>query len=87
MGTRDQCALKGTLLKAVLRIRLHVFGHAGSGSFSTTDGSGSGSFNHQAKTVRKTLIPTVCVLRLLYDFFSLKNYVNIAVKSNKPKKI
>jgi hypothetical protein len=24
MGTRDQCALKGTLLKAVLRIRLRI---------------------------------------------------------------
>jgi len=65
MGTRDQCALKGTLLKAALRIRLrirngYVFRHAGSGSFSTKDGSGSGSFNHQAKTVRKTLILLLC---------------------------
>ncbi len=33
---------------------------------------GSGSFYHQAKIVRKTLIPTV--LWLFYDFLSLKNY-------------
>jgi hypothetical protein len=44
---------------------------------------GSGSFYHQAKLVRKTLIPTV--LWLLYDFFSLKNYVNVPSKSNKQK--
>jgi hypothetical protein len=33
-------------------------------------GTGSGSFYHQAKKVRKTLIPTA--LRLLFDFLSLK---------------
>jgi acetyl-CoA acetyltransferase len=33
-------------------------------------GSGSGSFYHQAKKVRKTLIPTA--LWLLFDFLSLK---------------
>jgi hypothetical protein len=34
---------------------------------------GSGSFYHQAKIIRKTLIPPV--LRLLFDFLSLKNDV------------
>ncbi len=56
----------------------HVFGPSGSGSISQRDGyrsgsssgSGSGSFYHQAKKVRKTLIPIV--LWLLFDFFSLK---------------
>ncbi len=49
-------------------------------------GTGSGSFHHQEKIVRmerKTLIPTV--LWLLYDFLSLKNYVNVPSKSNKHK--
>jgi hypothetical protein len=45
----------------------------------------SGSFYHIAKLVRKTLIPTV--LRLLFDFLSLKNDVNVASKSNKQKKL
>ncbi len=51
---------------------LHVFGppRSGSGSISQRYGSGSGSFYLQAKTVRKTLIPTV--LWLLLDFLSLK---------------
>jgi hypothetical protein len=46
----------------------YVFGPPGSGtgSISQSDGSGSVSFYHQAKIVRKTLIPTF--LRLLYDF-------------------
>ncbi len=44
----------------------------------------SGSFYHQAKIVRKTLIPTV--LCLLYDYLSFKNYVNVAWKRTKPKK-
>jgi hypothetical protein len=35
----------------------HVFGPSGSGSVSKI--YGSGSFYHQAKIVRKTLIPTV----------------------------
>jgi hypothetical protein len=51
----------------------------GSGSISTR--YGSGSFYHQAKIVRKTLIPTV--LWLLYDFLSFKN--DVASKSNKQK--
>jgi hypothetical protein len=39
----------------------HVFGPPGSGSISQRygSGSGSGSFNHHAKIVRKTLIPTI----------------------------
>ncbi len=52
---------------------------SGSGSISKRYGSGSGSFYNQAKTVRKTLIPTSCLL--LYDFLSLKNDVNVASKS------
>jgi hypothetical protein len=46
---------------------------------------GSGSFYHQAKVVRKTLIPTV--LLLLYDFLSLNKDVNVPSKSNKQKNI
>ncbi len=47
--------------------------------------SGSGSLYHQAKIVRitGTLIPTV--LWLLFDFLSLKIFVNVASKSNKQK--
>jgi hypothetical protein len=45
----------------------YVFGPPGSGS--------SGSFCHQVKIARKTLIPTV--LRLLFYFLSLKNDVNV----------
>jgi hypothetical protein len=48
-------------------------------------GSGSGSFYHHARIVKKTLIPTV--LRLLYDFSSLKNDVNVLSKSNKQKNL
>jgi hypothetical protein len=40
---------------------------------------GSGPFYHQAKIVKKTLIPTV--LQLLLDFLSLKNDVNVPSKS------
>jgi hypothetical protein len=42
---------------------------------------GSGSFYHQAKIVRKTLIPTV--LGLLLDFLSLKNDVDVPSRRNK----
>ncbi len=65
----------------------HVSGPSGSGSGSTSQrygsgyGSRSGSFYHQAKIVRKTLIPTV--LWLLLDIFN--NYVNVPSKSNKQK--
>jgi hypothetical protein len=41
---------------------------------------GSGSFCHQAKIVRKTLIPTICDLIITFD-------VNVVSKSNKPKKL
>jgi hypothetical protein len=51
----------------------YVFGPPRSGSISQR--YGSGSFHHQAKIVRKTLIPIV--LWLLYDFLSLKSYVKI----------
>ncbi len=37
----------------------HVFGPPGSVPISKMYGSGSGSFYHQAKKVKKTLIPTV----------------------------
>ncbi len=42
--------------------------------------SGSRSFFHQAKIVRKTLVFTV--LWILFDFLSLKNDVNVPSKSN-----
>ncbi len=59
--------------------RIHMcFGPPGFGSVSQK--YGSGSFYHQAKIVRKTLIPTV--LWLLLDL-SLKNGVNVPSKSKK----
>ncbi len=61
----------------------YVFGPPGSGSGSISQKYGSGSFYHQAKIVRKTLIPTA--LCLLFDFLSLKNYGNVPSKSNKQK--
>ena len=68
----------------------HVFGPPGSTSQRYGSGSGScsgfGSFYHQAKIVRKTLITTV--LQLLFDFLSLKNTGNVNVlpsKNNKQK--
>ncbi len=51
----------------------------------TDPGHGVRSTYNQAKIVRKTLIPTV--LRLLYDFLSLKNDVHVASKSNKQKNL
>ncbi len=53
----------------------YVFGPPGSGSISR---HGSGSFYHPEKIVRNTLIPTV--LRLLFDFLSLKNDVYVPSK-------
>jgi hypothetical protein len=47
--------------------------------------SGSGFFYHQAKLVKKTLILTV--LRLLYDFLSLKNDINVASKNKNQKNL
>jgi hypothetical protein len=61
----------------------HVFGPPGSGS--TSQRYGSGSFYHQAKIVRKTLIPNV--LWLLLDFLSLKKDVNVPSKSNMQKNL
>ncbi len=58
----------------------YVFGPPGSGSGSISLMYGSGSFYHQAKLVRKTLI------RLHFDFLPLKNDVNVPSKSNKQKK-
>jgi hypothetical protein len=46
-------------------------------------GSGSGSFYHQAKIVKKNL-DSYCFVTLL-DFLSLKNDVNVPSKSNKQK--
>jgi hypothetical protein len=47
-----------SILETVFRVRIRlVFGPPGSGS--TSQRYGSGSFYHQAKIVRKTLIPTV----------------------------
>ncbi len=43
------------------------------------------SVDHQAKIVIKTWIPTVWLL--LDDFLSLKNDINVALKSNKLKKL
>ncbi len=56
-----------------------------SGSGRHKYGSGSGSSQHQAKIVRKTFISTVC--RLLYDFLSLKNDVNVPVFRIRLRKI
>ncbi len=69
----------------MLRIRIripedpYVFGPPGSASGSVNHkyGPGSGSFLHQTKIVRKTLISTI--LWLIYDFLSLKNDVNVPV--------
>jgi hypothetical protein len=61
----------------------YVFGPPGSGSINQRHGSGFGSFYHQTKIVRKSLIPTV--LLLLFNFLSLKNYVYVPLKSNKQK--
>jgi hypothetical protein len=61
----------------------YVFGPPGSGAGPSSQRYGSRSFYHQAKIVRKTLIPTV--LWLLFDFLSLKNDVNVPSKSNRQK--
>jgi hypothetical protein len=62
---------------------LYVFGPPRSGSGSISQRHGSGLFYHQAKIIRKILIPTV--LLLLFDDLSLKNDVNVSSKSNKQK--
>jgi hypothetical protein len=58
---------------------------SGSGSISQRYGSRSGSFYHQAKIVRKTLIPTA--LWLLFNFLSLKNDVNVPSKNKSAEKL
>jgi hypothetical protein len=68
----------------------HVFGPPRSGSTSqryrsgSGSCSGSGSFDHHAKIVRKTLIPNILLLFLTFIF---ENDVNVASKSNKHKKL
>jgi hypothetical protein len=59
----------------------YVLEPPGSGSVSQRYGPGSGSFYHQAKIVRKTLLPIV--FGLLSDLLSLKNDVHVPSKSNK----
>ncbi len=58
----------------------------GSGSISHRYRSGSGSefFYHQAKIVRKTLIPTACFVTSFW-LFIFENDVNVPSKSNKQK--
>ncbi len=41
--------------------------------------------DHKAKIVRNTLVSAV--LRLLFDFLSLKNDVNVPLKSNKQENL
>jgi hypothetical protein len=59
----------GSVLQAVLWIRIRMFlgllDPDPERLVRGTDTDGSGSFNHQAKIGRKTLIPTV--LRLIYE--------------------
>jgi hypothetical protein len=62
----------GTVCTSVADPDPYVFGPPGSRSIRQRNGSGS--FYHQEKIVIKTLNPTV--LWLLFDLFSLKNYVN-----------
>jgi hypothetical protein len=65
------------LITAEVRIEIRMFLPPGSGSGNVIQsyGYGSGSFDHQAKIVRKTMIPTA--LRLLFNYFlSLKNDEN-----------
>jgi hypothetical protein len=59
------------------------FGPLGPGSISTRYRSGSGFFYNQAKILRKK----PAVLWFLYDFLSLKNYVNVASKSKQKKNL
>jgi hypothetical protein len=65
----------------------HVFGPPGSGSIGQRYGyvSGSGSFYHHAKIVRKNLDSYYFVT--IFDILSLKNDVNVLSKSNKKKKL
>ncbi len=59
-----------------------VFGPPGSGSISQRYGSGSGSFYHHAKIVRKTLFSTILEF---FGLFIFENDVNVPSKSKKQK--
>jgi hypothetical protein len=59
--------IRNPMLGIRLRIRTYLFWPPKSRSVSTRYGSGSGSFHHQATTVRKTFLHKV--LRLLCDFY------------------
>jgi hypothetical protein len=78
-----------TLVNSVADPDPYVFGptESGSGSIRQRYGSGSGSVYHQAKIVRKALIPTVQFCDFFMFFLSLKNNVNVPSKSNKQKKL
>jgi hypothetical protein len=71
--------LKKLCLFPVLRIRIHMF-------LGITDPDPLAEVRirilpyHQAKKVRKTLIPTV--FQLLYNFYLSNNDVNVPSKSN-----
>ncbi len=56
-----------------------VFWPSGSGCTNRRYGSGSGSFYHHAKIIRKILNPSI--LWLFLTFLSLKNNVNVPPKS------
>ncbi len=73
---------KEIILKAVLRIRIRIRRIL---MFLSRPDPPPGFIYHQAKIVWKTFIFTV--LWLLYDFLSLKNYVNVPSKSNKQKNL
>ncbi len=81
---------KVPVLRIRIRIRIHRIqmfwaSRIRSRTESISQIYGSGSFYHQAKIVRKTLIPTV--LWLFYEFSSWKNVVNVSSKSNKQIKV
>ncbi len=64
----------------------HIVGPPGTGSGSTSQRYGSGSFYHNVKIIRKTLIPTILNLDsyyfvTLFNFLSLKNDVNVPSKT------
>ncbi len=64
----------------------YVFGPPGSGSSSQRYGSGSRSFYHHTKIVKKSWF-CLPFLWLLFDFLSVKTIVNVPSKSNKQKNL
>ncbi len=72
--SQTSCPMKVRNFKRYWLSDPYVFGSPG----SISQRYRSGSFNHQVKIVRKTLIPTV--LWFLFDFLSLKNDVNVLQK-------